>query len=60
MEINAAGSTFIAPLMNTWASEFAKTSDMQVYYLAVGSGDGVARLLAHGVTFATTDLPALG
>jgi phosphate transport system substrate-binding protein len=58
IEINGAGSTSIAPLMNKWASEFAKSSpNAQVYYQSVGSGAGVKQLIAKTVDFGATDAP---
>jgi len=41
-KLNAAGSTFAAPIMQRWSEEFSKANpNVQIIYLAVGSGIGV-------------------
>ncbi len=57
IEINGAGSTSIAALMNKWATEYRKASDTQIYYQSVGSGAGVKQLIGHTVQFGATDAP---
>lgn len=52
--INGAGSTFVAPLMDAWESNYTTAA---VNYEAVGSGTGVEDLQALAVEFAASDAP---
>ncbi len=56
--LNAAGSTFINPLMSRWSSEYQKVSGgTQINYQSIGSGGGIRQLLAETVKFGATDGP---
>lgn len=55
--IAGAGSTFVAPLMTFWSSEFEKAQGAEVKYDSVGSGAGVARISAAGVDFGASEAP---
>jgi phosphate transport system substrate-binding protein len=56
-EITGAGSTFVAPLMTYWSSEFEKLLGAKVRYDSVGSGAGVARISAGDVDFGASEAP---
>ncbi len=54
--IRGAGATFPAPLYQRWIADFARMrTDVAIEYDAVGSGEGVARLIAGSVDFAASD-----
>jgi phosphate transport system substrate-binding protein len=56
VELRAAGSTFVAPLMSAWINGFDKARpNVALRYDAVGSGEGVERLLTGAVDFAASD-----
>lgn len=56
--ILGAGSTFAAPLINTWISAFTKERPgVSIDYDAVGSGEGISRFITGSVDFAGTDAP---
>jgi len=55
-KLNAAGSTFAAPIMQRWSEEFSKANpNVQIIYLAVGSGIGVTNFTEGIVDFAASD-----
>jgi phosphate transport system substrate-binding protein len=52
------GSTFIAPLMVQWSSEFEKTEHgCRVGYRSLGSGTGIRLFINNKVLFACSDAP---
>lgn len=54
--LRGAGATFPAPLYQRWIADFAKARpDLTIEYDAVGSGEGVSRLIAGSVDFAGSD-----
>jgi phosphate transport system substrate-binding protein len=54
--IRGAGATFPAPLYRRWIEEFEKANaDVAIEYDAVGSGEGVSRLIGGLVDFAASD-----
>ena len=56
--LNAAGSTFVYPMMSKWSSEYQKVAPtVQVNYQSIGSGGGIRQLIAHTVQFGATDGP---
>lgn len=56
--IFGAGSTFVSPIMSRWAQEYHKVHpDIQISYLANGSGAGIGLTLTGMVDFGGTDAP---
>src|SRR5438309_10128949 len=55
--LSGAGSTFIAPLMSLWTSEFQKAQGTQVAYQSIGPGRGVQQISAQTVDFGASDAP---
>jgi phosphate transport system substrate-binding protein len=51
------GSTFIRPLFDRWAEEYARRTGVRVEYRPVGSGAGVRGLVGRGFAFACTEAP---
>ena len=54
---SAAGSTFIAPLMSRWSSDYEKAHNVRVNYRSIGSGAGLSELKQGLLTFAVSDAP---
>lgn len=53
-----AGSTFAAPLYESWIKAFTKDKPaLSINYDAVGSGEGISRFVTGSVDFAGTDAP---
>jgi phosphate transport system substrate-binding protein len=55
--LNAAGATFPAPLYQTWFNEYAKLTQVQINYQAIGSGGGVKGIQDQTVDFGASDAP---
>ncbi len=56
--INGAGSTFAYPLYSKWTSEYSKVNPAAHFnYQSIGSGGGIAQILARTVDFGATDAP---
>lgn len=55
--IGAAGSTFIAPLMDHWASSYAQAHAVRVNYRPIGSGGGIDEIKQGRLDFAASDAP---
>lgn len=54
--ISGAGSTFVAPMMSTWAGAYNKATGVAVAYASIGSGGGVAAVQANTVNFGDSDV----
>jgi phosphate transport system substrate-binding protein len=52
--LSGAGSTFVAPMMSTWASAYS-LNGVQVAYQAIGSGGGIKQVQAGTVDFGDSD-----
>ncbi len=57
VEVNGAGSSAIAPLIQTWAKEYSSITGIQVNYQAVGSGAGIRMVSQRMVDFGASDAP---
>jgi len=56
MLLQGAGATFPAPLYQRWIDAYRKERpEVQITYDAIGSGDGIKRLIANQVDFAASD-----
>jgi phosphate ABC transporter phosphate-binding protein len=55
--LNAAGSTFVYPMMSKWAAEYDKAKGVKVNYQSIGSGGGIQQMSAMTVEFGCTDGP---
>jgi phosphate transport system substrate-binding protein len=55
--LSGAGSTFVAPVMSTWARRYADDRAVRVAYQPIGSGGGVAQVSAGTVDFGASDTP---
>jgi len=55
--LSAGGSTFIAPIIDRWDSDYGKSHQLHINYLPVGSGAGIDRLRKGYGAFAASDAP---
>jgi phosphate transport system substrate-binding protein len=55
--VTGAGSTFVAPLMSKWQSDYASKTGSTVTYGAIGSGGGIEQITARTVDFGASDAP---
>ncbi len=56
-QIRGAGATFPAPVYNAWAVAYQQSNGVQVFYDAVGSGEGIERIRQRRVDFGASDAP---
>ncbi len=57
MSLNAAGATFPAPLYQKWFDEYARLTQVQVNYQAIGSGGGIKGIQDQTIDFGASDAP---
>ncbi len=55
--LNGGGSTFVYPMMTTWADEYRKANHVEVNYQSIGSGGGIQQMTAKTFDFGCTDGP---
>src|SRR6185437_14992402 len=55
--LSGAGSTFVAPVMESWAGDYSKNGSDKITYQAVGSGKGIQAIEAGTVDFGASDKP---
>ena len=55
--LNGAGATFPAPLYQKWFDEYAKITQVQVNYQAIGSGGGIKGIQDQTIDFGASDAP---
>ncbi len=55
--ITGAGSTFVAPLMSKWQSDYSSKTGDTVTYGSIGSGGGIEQITARTVDFGASDAP---
>jgi phosphate transport system substrate-binding protein len=55
--LNGGGSSFVFPLVSTWAPAFKNETDITVNYNAIGSGAGIAAVSNRSIDFGASDAP---
>ena len=55
--LDGAGSTFVDPIMQDWASLYKKEKDVNVNYQSKGSGAGINMMTDKEVNFGCSDAP---
>lgn len=55
--LNGAGATFPYPVYSTWAYDYSRVTGMKLNYQSIGSGAGIAQIVAGTVDFGATDAP---
>jgi phosphate transport system substrate-binding protein len=56
-DISGAGSTFVYPILSKWAAAYHDKTGTAVNYQSIGSGGGIAQIMAKTVTFGASDMP---
>ncbi len=56
-EVTGAGSSFIAPILSKWASDYNKATGAKINYQSIGSGAGIKQIEAKTVDFGASDMP---
>ncbi len=56
-DVTGAGSTFAAPIVSKWASDYNKATGVKINYQSVGSGAGIRQIDAKTVDFGASDMP---
>jgi phosphate transport system substrate-binding protein len=58
LRMQGAGSTFVAPLMQSWTTEYQKAHpEVKIDYQAIGSGGGIKGITEKTLDFGATDAP---
>lgn len=59
IQLTGAGSTFINPLLTTWADVFKQkvASNVSINYQSIGSGGGIQQITQKTVDFGASDAP---
>lgn len=55
--INAGGATFVEPIMQEWSGEYDRTKNVQIDYVAKGSGYGIEQMTRKTLDFGCSDAP---
>jgi phosphate transport system substrate-binding protein len=55
--IMGGGSSFVYPVMNKWASDYNKSTGVQVNYQSLGSSGGIKQFSQRTLDFGATDAP---
>jgi phosphate transport system substrate-binding protein len=56
-QLVGAGSSFVAPLVSKWQSDYPSKTGVQIVYSPIGSGGGIAAISARTVDFGASDAP---
>ncbi|GAC1529920.1 MAG: phosphate ABC transporter substrate-binding protein PstS [Ramlibacter sp.] len=56
-DVTGAGSSFVAPVLTKWASDYNKATGVAINYQSVGSGAGIKQIDAKTVDFGASDMP---
>ena len=56
-DVTGAGSSFIAPILSKWASDYNKATGVKINYQSIGSGAGLKQIEAKTVDFGASDAP---
>lgn len=57
LTLNGAGATFPYPVYSKWAYEYHKSSGTRINYQSIGSGGGIAQIMAKTIDFGASDAP---
>jgi len=55
--ISAGGSTFVNPIMQKWSGDYRRAKNVEIDYVAKGSGYGIEQMTARTIDFGCTDAP---
>jgi len=57
VNVEGAGSTFVAPIIDKWAADYGRQTGVTITYQSVGSGAGIEKIKAGEVDFGASDKP---
>lgn len=57
IRITGGGSTFVDPIMQKWSAEYRRIKNVEIDYIAKGSGYGITNLTSRNIDFACSDVP---
>ena len=57
LDLTGAGSTFVYPVLASWADAYKKATGVGLNYQSIGSGGGIKQIQAKTVTFGASDMP---
>ena len=57
LDITGAGSTFVYPILASWADAYKKATGIGLNYQSIGSGGGIKQIQNKTVTFGASDMP---
>ncbi|MEM4360479.1 MAG: phosphate ABC transporter substrate-binding protein PstS [Candidatus Bilamarchaeaceae archaeon] len=57
IRITGGGSTFVDPIMQKWSAEYKRIKNIEIDYIAKGSGYGITNLISRNIDFACSDVP---
>src|SRR5262245_50862998 len=55
--ISGVGATFIDPIMQKWSGEYKNAKNVEIDYVAKGSGYGISNVTSKNVDFGCSDAP---
>src|SRR5262245_17802143 len=55
--INAGGATFVDPIMQKWSGEYKTAKNVEIDYVAKGSGVGISGVTSKTIDFGCSDAP---
>ena len=55
--INAGGATFVDPIMQRWSAEYRQAKNVEIDYVAKGSGYGISNVTSKNLDFGCSDAP---
>jgi phosphate transport system substrate-binding protein len=55
--ISAGGATFVDPIMQKWSGEYKKAKNVEIDYVAKGSGYGISNVTSKNIDFGCSDAP---
>jgi phosphate transport system substrate-binding protein len=57
VRISGGGATFVDPIMQKWSGEYKKAKNVEIDYVAKGSGYGITNVTTKNVDFGCSDAP---
>lgn len=55
--VNAGGATFVDPIMQKWSAEYKTAKNVEIDYVAKGSGYGISNVTSKTIDFGCSDAP---
>ncbi len=55
--VSAGGATFVDPIMQKWSAEYKKAKNVEIDYVAKGSGYGISNVTSKNIDFGCSDAP---